>query len=92
MMKLLFAVLETDIIEDHSQRPPEGGTFAVEVFLDTLALRQSPDPRRYLMREIAIHLKQAILDTEVPREHWHCTFTSEVHRRWDDFPSQMRMG
>ena len=67
MPRLHVATLYTDVIELRTPgEPTEGGQFEMQVFIDTDVLRRDPSPRTYFFREIGIHLRQAVVETEVP--------------------------
>lgn len=78
-MKFLFATLVTQPLELRTPgAPTEGGVFEVEVYLDDLKLRKSHAPKTWAFRELATHLAQAMLDTQVPREYWWAKFSTDA--------------
>ena len=84
MPKLLFATLYTDIVELRlPNTPTEGGQFTMSVEIDTDFLRRDPSPRTYFFREVGIHLRQAVIETEVPHEYWWAEFEPIARKEWN---------
>ena len=89
---MILCHLRTNIIEIRSPiEPTEGGYFEVAVHIDEGTAKESRDPRGYCFKEIAIHLKQAIIDTTVPKEHWVAEFPKTVQKMFN-LPERVPFG
>lgn len=65
-----IATLFTQILQDPTNL--EIGNFSVEVHIDFLQFSVSPSKQEFVKKEIATHLAQSVLDTEVPLDYWRC--------------------
>ncbi len=88
---MFIGTLCTDIVEKHEfGLLAEGGQFTIKVAVENDYIEKSGSPKTYVLREIAIHLAQAIQDTGVPREFWYFESSLEAQKEFE-LPLKTRM-